>query len=62
MSDLPLRALRDLELRYDGPIPAQHRGTEQAARRRTRGTIAVLETQGAQFLGQAIQGDRKAHV
>jgi hypothetical protein len=57
MSELSLRALRDLELRYDGPIPAQHRGTEQAERRRTRGTIAVLETQGAQFLGQAIQCD-----
>ncbi len=55
MSDLPLRTLRDLELRFDGPIPAQHRSSEQAARRRARGTIAVLEAQGTQFLDQAVR-------
>ncbi len=55
MPDLPLRTLRDLELLYDGPIPVQHRRSEQAVRRRARGTIAVLETQGTQFLDQAVR-------
>jgi hypothetical protein len=48
-----------LELRYDGPIPAQHTDTEQARRRRRRGALSVLESQAAQFLDAAerLQGD-----
>ena len=60
MSDLPLTALRDLELRYDGPIPAQYRATEQTARRRARGTIAVLENQGAEALNAAIRCEEES--
>ena len=57
MSDLPLGVLRDLELRYDGPIPAQHVLTEQVRRRRVRGTIAVLEDQASHFIDAAVRCD-----
>ncbi len=57
MPDLPLRITRDLELRYDGPIPAQHVLNEQVRCRRTRGTISVLETQAGQFIDAAIRCD-----
>jgi hypothetical protein len=53
MSDLPLSTLRDLELRYDGPIPPQHVADERRARRRNRGTLAVLEAQATRDLDDA---------
>ena len=59
MSDIPAQLQQMLELRYDGPIPAQHMETAQAKRRRRRGILSVLETQAAQFLDAAerCQGD-----
>jgi hypothetical protein len=59
MDDIPADPHRDLERRYDGPIPAQHLDTARARRHRRRGTLSVLESQLAQFLDAAerCQGD-----
>jgi hypothetical protein len=40
-------------LRYDGPIPSQYLETDLRQRRRRRGTLAVFESQAAQFLDAA---------
>ncbi|TAK98954.1 MAG: hypothetical protein EPO08_17780 [Rhodospirillaceae bacterium] len=53
MQDIPVHVRQALELRYDGPIPAQHLDTDRAERRRQRGIVSVLETQAAQFLDAA---------
>jgi len=55
MADLPLERLRELELRYDGPVPAQYHETELTLRRRRRGMITLLESQAADFLDAAIR-------
>ena len=59
MDDIPTDLRQALELRYDGPIPAQYTDTARARRRRQRGTLSVLESQIAQFLDAAerLQGD-----
>src|SRR5262245_58326630 len=53
MLDVPADTRAALELRYDGPIPAQHLANAQTARRRKRGTLSVLESQVSQFLDAA---------
>jgi len=53
VSDIPAHLRQVLELRYDGPIPAQHLDTDGMKRRRQRGVLSVLESQAAQFLDAA---------
>ena len=52
-----LARLRDLELRYDGPIPPHLREATDASRRRLCGQAALLETQALAFLDAAVRCD-----
>ena len=49
MDDIPARDRQDLELRYDGPIPAQHLDTDQARRRRQQTDENPNESSGARI-------------
>ena len=50
-----LARTRDLELRYDGPIPRQHREDAETSQRRLRGQAALLEAQALAFLDAAVR-------
>ena len=52
-----LARLRDLELRYDGPIPPHLCEDADKSRRRQRGQAALLETQALAFLDAAVRCD-----
>jgi hypothetical protein len=49
--------VRDLEQRFDGPVPEQYTATEQADVRRRRGLLAVYERQAAQYIDAALRID-----
>jgi hypothetical protein len=50
---------RELELRYNGPIPEQHEATEARQRRRDLGTIGVLERQALTSIDAAERIDEE---